>query len=44
MSNNTTIPPSNGAILTIAQILNNVMSLAAKAELVALYIAAKKAA
>jgi hypothetical protein len=38
MSNNTTKPPNNGAILTIAQIIKAVMSLAAEAEVGALYI------
>ena len=34
---------NNGAILTIAQVIKNVMSSAAKAELGALYIMARKA-
>ncbi len=38
MSNNTTKPPNNGAILTIAQIIKAVMSLASEAEVGALYI------
>jgi hypothetical protein len=38
MSNNTAIPPNNGAILTIAQIIKAVMSSAADAKVGALYI------
>jgi hypothetical protein len=38
MSNNTTKLPNNGAILTIAQIIKAVMSLAAEADVGALYI------
>ncbi len=38
MSNNTAKPPNNGAILTISQIIKAVMSLAAEAEVGALYI------
>jgi len=38
MSSNTTKPPNNGAILTIAQVIKAVMSLAAEAEVGALYI------
>jgi hypothetical protein len=38
MSSNTAKPPNNGAILTIAQIIKAVMSLAAEAEVGALYI------
>ncbi len=37
MSNNTAKPPNNGAILTNAQIIKAVMSLAAEAEVGALY-------
>ena len=33
LSKNTTFPPKNGAILTIAQIIKNVMSSTAEAEL-----------
>ncbi len=36
-------PPNNGAVLTIAQIINAVMSLAAEAKLGALFINAKEA-
>jgi hypothetical protein len=38
MSNNTTKPPNNGTILTTAQIIKSVMSLATEAEVGALYI------
>jgi hypothetical protein len=38
LSNDTTIPPNNGAILNIAHIIKNVMSLATKVELAGLYI------
>ena len=38
MLNNSTDPPNNGAVLTIAQIIKNVMSSAAEAELGALFI------
>ena len=41
--NNNVHPGKNGAILTIAQIIKNVMSSAAKAELGALYIVAREA-
>ena len=34
LSSDTTIPPNNGAVLNIAHIIKNVMSLATKAELV----------
>ncbi len=44
LSNNNEFPPNNGAILTIATIINAVMSLAAEAELGALYLNAKEAA
>ncbi len=43
MSNNTAKPPNNGAILTIAQIIKAVMSLAAEAEVGALYINCREA-
>ena len=38
MSDNSSNPPNNGAVLTIAQIIKNVMSSAAEAELGALFI------
>jgi hypothetical protein len=43
MSKNTTKPSNNGAILTIAQIIYAVMSLAAEAEVGALYINCREA-
>ena len=43
MSKDTTYPPNHDAILNIAQIIKNVMSSAAKAELGALYIMAREA-
>ena len=43
LSSDTVHPPNNGAILTIAQIIKNVMSSAAEAELGALYIMAREA-
>jgi hypothetical protein len=43
MSNNTAKPPNNGAILTTAQIIKAVMSLAAEAEVGALYINCREA-
>jgi hypothetical protein len=43
LSNNKKFPPNNGAILTNATIIKAVMSSAAKAELGALYLNAKKA-
>jgi hypothetical protein len=43
ISNNTAKPPNNGAILTIAQIIKVVMSLAAEAEVGALYINCREA-
>ena len=43
LSSDTVHPPNNGAILTIAKIIKNVMSSAAKAELGALYIMAREA-
>ena len=44
LSSDVDIPPNNGAILTIAQVIKNVMSSAAEAELGALYIIAREAA
>jgi hypothetical protein len=38
MSSNTNDPSNNGAVLTIAQIIQSVMSSAAKAKLGALYV------
>ena len=43
LSRNEDIPPNNGSILTIAQIIKAVMSSAAEAELGALYINAREA-
>jgi hypothetical protein len=43
MSNNIAKPPNNGAILTFAQIIKAVMSLAAKAEVGHLYINCREA-
>ena len=43
LSNNTDIPPNNGAVLNIAHIIKHVMSSATKAELAALYISAHEA-
>jgi hypothetical protein len=43
LSSNTTVPPNNGAVLNIAHIIKNVMSLATKAELAGLYNMARKA-
>ncbi len=43
MSNNTTKPPNNGAILTSAQIIKAVMSLVTEAEMGALYINCREA-
>ena len=43
LSNNDVHPAKNGAILTIAQIIKNVMSSAAEAELGELYIVAREA-
>ena len=43
MSNNAKIPPNNGVILNNATIIKHVMSSATEAELVALYIVARKA-
>jgi hypothetical protein len=42
LSNNNPTSPNNGAILTVATIIKNVMSLAAEAELGALYLNAKE--
>ena len=43
LSNDTTIPPNNGAVLNIAHIIKNVMSSATEAELAGLYIMAREA-
>ena len=43
MSNNVLIPPNNGEVLNILQIINAVISSAAEAELGALYINAREA-
>jgi hypothetical protein len=43
LSNDTTIPQNNGAVLNIAHIIKNVMSSATEAELAGLYIMACKA-
>jgi hypothetical protein len=43
MSSNVTNPHNNGTVLNIAQLIKAVMSLAAEAELGALYINARKA-
>jgi hypothetical protein len=43
MSNNTAKPPTNGAILTIAQIIKAVMSSVAEAKVGALYINCREA-
>ena len=43
MSNSSPIPPNNGAVITISQIIKAVMSSAAEAELVSLFINASKA-
>ena len=43
MSNNSDIPPNNGAILNIAHIIKHVMASATEAELAALYIMAREA-
>ena len=42
LSENVADPPNNGAILTIAQLIKNVMSLASEAKLAALYIVTKE--
>ncbi len=44
LSNDNNFPPNNGAILTVATIIKAVMSLAAEAELGALYLNGKEAA
>jgi hypothetical protein len=43
MSNNNALPPNNGAVLTIAQIIKTVMSSAAEAEIGTLYINCQEA-
>ena len=43
LSNNSNIPPNNGAALNIAHIIKHVMSSATEAELAALYIMAQEA-
>ena len=43
MSSDTPIPPNNGAVLTIAQLIQAVMSSAAEAEIGALFINAREA-
>ena len=43
MSNNSAVPPNNGAVLTVAQIVKAVMSSAAEAELGALFINCREA-
>ncbi len=43
LSNDTIAPPNSGAVLNIAHIIKNVMSLATKAEVAGLYIMARKA-
>ena len=43
MSNNSDIPPNNGAVLNIAHIIKHVMASATEAELAALYIMAREA-
>ena len=43
LSSDTAVPPNNGAVLNIAHIIKNVMSLATKAELAGLYIMAREA-
>jgi hypothetical protein len=43
LSSDTTVPPNNGAVLNIAHIIKNIMSLATKAELAGLYIIAHEA-
>ena len=43
MSNNSEIPPNNGAVLNIAHIIKHVMASATEAELAALYIMAREA-
>ena len=43
LSNDSLIPPNNGAILNVAHIIRHVMSSATEAELAALYIMAREA-
>ncbi len=43
LSNDTNIPPNNGAVLNIAHIIRHVMSSATEAELAAIYIMAREA-
>ena len=43
LSNNSNIPPNNGAVLNIAHIIKHVMTSATEAELAALYINAREA-
>ena len=43
MSNNSDIPPNNGAVLNIAHVIKHVMASATEAELAALYIMAREA-
>ena len=43
MSNESTIPQNNGAVLNIAHIIKHVMTSATEAELTALYIMAREA-
>jgi hypothetical protein len=43
LSSDTTVPPNNGAVLNIAHIIKNIMSLATEAELAGLYIMACEA-
>ena len=43
LSNNSNIPPNNGAVLNIAHIIKHVMSSATEAELAALYIMVREA-
>ena len=43
LSNNSAIPPNNGAVLNIAHIIKHVMTSATKAELAGLYIMAREA-
>ncbi len=43
LSNSANIPPNNGAVLNIAQVIKHVMSLASVAELAALYIMVREA-
>ena len=43
MAGNEDIPPNNGAVLNVSQVIKSVMSSAAEAKLVALFINAKTA-